>query len=288
MEYISGIQTFRAYGIGGVKNRSVTAAMKAYSDISYLYEVKIIPDGAIYSILIWLTLPLEMLIAGSKWMAGGLSTVSYIMVCLLPLFLTKLLGTVFVDMTAYKNLMISRRKMEKVLEEKEEAVGGKPFAPREHDITLEHVDFSYVAEEPVLQNMSLTIENEKLTAIVGDSGSGKSTILNLISKYYEPTAGAIKIGGLSIAEAGAEQVLAEISMVDQEVFLFDDTIRNNIRYARPEATDAEIEEACREANCEDFILRMPKGYETMAGENGNQLSGGERQRLSIALSLIHI
>ena len=87
-------------------------------------------------------------------------------------------------------------------------------------------------------------------------------------------------------EAGAEQVLSEISMVDQEVFLFDDTIRNNIRYARPEASDAEIEAACREANCEEFILRMPKGYETMVGENGNQLSGGERQRLSIARAIL--
>lgn len=286
VEYISGIQTFRAYGIGGIKNKSVTAAMKAYSDISFIYEVKIIPDGAIYSILIWLTLPLEMLVAGNKWMAGELSTVSYIMVCLLPLFLTKLLGTVFVDMTAYKNLMISRKKIEKVIEEKEELPGSQHFSPKEHEITLEHVDFSYVPQEPVLKDMSLTIENEKLTAIVGDSGSGKSTILNLISKYYEPTGGTIKIGGLSVAEAGAEQVLSEISMVDQEVFLFDDTIRNNIRYARPQATDEQIEAACREANCEEFILHMPKGYETMVGENGNQLSGGERQRLSIARAIL--
>lgn len=121
---------------------------------------------------------------------------------------------------------------------------------------------------------------------MGDPGSGKSTVLNLISKYFIPDAGDIRIGGYSIKDMGTEQVLAQISMVDQDGFLFDDTIRNNIRYARPKATDAEIECACKEANCDEFIRKMPKGYETMAGENGNQLSGGERQRLSIARAIL--
>ena len=286
VEYINGIQTFRAYGLGGVKNKAVTSAMKAYSDISYTYEVKIIPDGAIYSILTWLTLPMEMIIAGNSWMRGNLSTVSYIMICLLPLFLAKLLGTMFVDLTGYKNLMIAKKKIEKVIEEKEELQGSEVFQPKQYDIALEHVNFSYVDNEPILKDVNLKIEEGSLTAIVGDSGSGKSTILNLISKYYEPVSGTIKIGGQSIEKIGAEQVLQKISMVDQEVFLFDDTIRNNIRYARKNATDQEIEEACRQANCEEFILHMPNGYETMAGENGNQLSGGERQRISIARAIL--
>ena len=286
VEYITGIQTFRAYGIGGTKNKSVTSSMKKFSDISFIYELKIIPDGVIYSILIGSTLPLEILVAGNKWMSGKLETAPFIMICLLPLFLSKLLGTIFVDMTSYKNLMIAKQKINAVVEIPEELQNNQAFAPKKHDILFEHVAFSYEKEEPVCKDINIQIEDQKLTAIVGDSGSGKSTVLNLIAKYYNPDAGSIKIGGHSIENVGTEQVLSQISMVDQDVFLFDDTIRNNIRYARPMATDHEIEWACREANCDEFIRKMPQGYETMAGENGNQLSGGERQRLSIARAIL--
>jgi len=110
-----------------------------------------------------------------------------------------------------------------------------------------------VEGEPVLRKASFTIPEHSLTTIVGDLGSGKSTILNLISKYYTPQSGRITIGGRDIANAPSEQVLFYISLVDQDVFLFNDTVRNNIRYARPNATDQEIMEACRLANCDSFI-----------------------------------
>ena len=125
-----------------------------------------------------------------------------------------------------------------------------------------------------------------MTAIVGDSGSGKSTILNLIAKYYEVNSGTILVGGKIINNLAAEQVLKQISMVDQDVFLFNDTIRENIRYARPDATDEEILLACKAANCDEFICNMEKGYDTPIGENGNLLSGGERQRISIARAIL--
>ena len=114
----------------------------------------------------------------------------------------------------------------------------------------------------MLKHATFTVPDQKLTAIVGDSGSGKSTILNLIAKYYEADGGTISIGGKPINYVAAERVLEQISMVDQDVFLFDDTIRENIRHARPNATDEEIEAACREANCDGFIRKMEKGYDT--------------------------
>ena len=110
--------------------------------------------------------------------------------------------------------------------------------------------------------------------------------LKLIAKYYEANGGTISIGGKPINHVAAERVLEQISMVDQDVFLFDDTIRDNIRHARPNATDEEIEAACREANCDGFIRKMEKGYDTPTGENGNLLSGGERQRISIARAIL--
>lgn len=110
--------------------------------------------------------------------------------------------------------------------------------------------------------------------------------MNLIAKYYEPDAGRITIGGVDTSRYAAEQVLAQVALVDQEVFLFDDTVRENIRHARPSASDAEIEAVCRAANCEAFIRKLPQGYDTVIGENGNLLSGGERQRLSIARAML--
>ena len=286
VEYITGIQTFRSYGIGGVKNKTVTASMKAFSDISFYFEAKIIPIGMVRSILSWLGMPLVIVIAGKAFIAGNIDAVDYLIISFLPLFLSKLSDTIFVDLTSYKNLMIAKKQILKVANEKEDISSNIEFKPKKHNIEFKNVNFSYVKDEPVLKDINLHIPDKKLTAIVGDSGSGKSTILNLISKYYEPVSGDITIGDVSIKSAGSEQVLSEISRVDQDVFLFDDTIRNNIRYARPSATDKEIEEACIAANCDEFICKMEKGYESTVGENGNQLSGGQRQRLSIARAIL--
>ena len=286
VEYVSGIQTFRAYGIGGTKNRTVTKAMKDFCDISYVYEKKVIPIGSGLGILIWLSCPIIILTAYTPWEAGELSTVSYLLVSMLPLLLSKLASTIFVDLTSYRNLTISKRNILNVIGEQEEKGRNLPFTTPTHEIIFRNVDFSYVPGEMVLKNASFTIPDQRLTAVVGDSGSGKSTILNLISKYYEADRGTIFIGAKEIGQTVAERVLEQISMVDQEVFLFNDTIRENIRHARPEATDEEVEKACREANCDEFICKMEEGYDTPISENGNLLSGGERQRLSIARAIL--
>lgn len=286
VEYVSGIQTFRAYGVGGIQNKALTKVMKDFSDVSYQYEAKGIPVGFGFNIFCWLMLPAVIAVAAKPWMEGSLSNVDFLMVCMMPILLTKLLATLLIDLFSFKNLMISKENIRKVAKEPEEEESREEFAVKNHGITFENVDFSYVPGEPVLMSASFTVPDRKLTAIVGDSGSGKSTILNLISKYYEPDSGKVLIGGKNIAQAAAGQVLSMISMVEQDVFLFDDTVRENIRHARPEATDAEIEAACREANCDQFIRKMEKGYDTQIGENGNLLSGGERQRLSIARAIL--
>ena len=286
VEYATGIQTFRAYGIGGTKNETVTSTLQHFSDVSYNYEKHGIPTNAIQCIFLWIGLPVMIWAASIPMLSGKLDPISYLLICMLPMLLAKLSDSISRGLMSYKNLKISKDKVVDIIEEPEETGSMEPLHTATHEITFDNVDFSYVPGEPVLKHATFTVPDQKLTAIVGDSGSGKSTILNLIAKYYEADGGTISIGGKPINHVAAERVLEQISMVDQDVFLFDDTIRENIRHARPNATDEEIEAACREANCDGFIRKMEKGYDTPTGENGTLLSGGERQRISIARAIL--
>ena len=242
--------------------------------------------SARYNIISWGSVPLIMVLAAGPWAAGTLNGVDYLMLSMLPILLTKLTASIAIDLFEWKHLMVSKRNIENLIQEPEETGEDAHFVPERHDITFRDVSFSYIPGEPVLKRVSFTVPEGKLTAIVGDSGSGKSTILNLIAKFYEPQSGTITIGGRSIQTVSAERVLAQLSMVDQQVFLFDDTVRENIRHARPTATDREVEAACRDAGCDGFVEKLEKSYDTGIGENGSLLSGGERQRLSIARAIL--
>jgi ATP-binding cassette subfamily B protein len=167
-----------------------------------------------------------------------------------------------------------------------DAPGAPPLAVREGGIRLEDVSFSYRPGVPVVRNVSLECEGGSVTALVGPSGSGKSTLLNLIERFYEADSGTIHIDGQDIRSVTTASLRANLSLVSQDTFLFSDTIRNNIRFARPSASDAEVEAAARAAFAHEFILEQPQGYETQVGENGGQLSGGQRQRISIARAFL--
>lgn len=286
VEYITGIQTLRSYGLGGSKNRQVNASLKAISDISYRFEAKVIPIGALYNGINGLNMPLSLLAGGLQWLAGNMPATALAICAVIPLYITGILTTLFIDLTAYKNLMLSRESMEQLAQEQEEAAQQDGFGPADFTVAFRDVAFRYNQTEPVLEHISFTAKNGQLTAIVGDSGAGKSTILHLIAKFYEPASGDITIGGASIRQVKAEKVLAAISMVFQEVFLFNDTVRNNLKFAKPAATDAEVVRACQAANCGGFINALAQGYDTMIAENGNSLSGGERQRISIARAIL--
>ncbi|QLY78259.1 ABC transporter ATP-binding protein [Clostridium intestinale] len=285
VEYISGVQIFRSYGLGGVKNKKINNSLKAISDISYKFESKVVPVGCIYNTVENLSVPLAMIIGGKQWINNGISTSQYIMCTILSFFVSQLMCTIFVDLTSYKNLMISKASMDKLVGEKEEVYSTQDFKPNSYDIEFKGVSFSYIKGSEILQDIHFNIKGG-LTAIVGDSGSGKSTILNLISKFYEADKGEIKIGGIDIKDIDSEKILKNISMVYQDVFLFNDTIKNNIRFARPEASELDIIKACKEANCHDFIVSLENGYDTVVGENGSKLSGGEKQRISIARAIL--
>ena len=162
----------------------------------------------------------------------------------------------------------------------------KPLRMHHGDITLRNVTFAYRPGLPVIHDLSMACPGGYVTALVGPSGSGKSTLLNLIERFYSPQAGALEIDGQDISHLTIASLRQEISLVSQDTFLFSDSLRNNIRLARPDATDAEIEQAARAAFAHDFILEQPQGYDTQVGENGGSLSGGQRQRISIARAFL--
>jgi ATP-binding cassette subfamily B protein len=167
-----------------------------------------------------------------------------------------------------------------------DAPDAKPLHLSNGVISLHGVSFGYRPGQPVIHDVSLSCMGGQVTALVGPSGSGKSTVLNLIEHFYQPDAGHIEIDGQDITGLKTSSLRESMSLVSQDTFLFSDTLRNNIRFARPDATDEEVEAAAKAAFAHDFILEQPQGYDTQVGENGGNLSGGQRQRISIARAFL--
>tara|TARA_B100000700_G_C14765597_1_gene724202 strand:- start:7 stop:843 length:837 start_codon:yes stop_codon:yes gene_type:complete len=163
----------------------------------------------------------------------------------------------------------------------------EPIILKNSEIEFKNINFAYdINEGKTLESVNLILKGGKMTSLVGHSGSGKSTILNLIPRFYDAQSGDIKIDNQSIYKATLKSLRSEISMVSQETTLFDDTIKNNIKYAKENAADDEVYKVAKLSFCDEFISSLPKKYETLIGENGVRLSGGEKQRLSIARAML--
>ncbi len=176
-------------------------------------------------------------------------------------------------------------RMKKLDSEKEQH-GTKTFSPKGYDISFENVGFSYLDDEQVLSNVSFTAKQGEVTALVGPSGGGKSTVAKLAARFWDTTAGKVTLDGTDIKTVDPETLLVSYSMVFQDVVLFNDTVMENIRLGKRGATDEEVLAAAQAACCDEFVSRLPDGYKSMIGENGQKLSGGERQRISIARALL--
>ena len=182
-------------------------------------------------------------------------------------------------------------RLDAIFEEKPVPEPVIPQSPHKHDIRFEHVSFSYentkeTTRTEALKDISFTAHAGEITALVGPSGSGKSTIANLIPRFWDVTQGAIKIGGINIREIATEQLMDRVSFVFQDSFLFFDTLYENKRVGKPDATEEEVHAAARAAQCDEFIGRLPQGYQTLIGEGGVYLSGGEEQRVSVARAIL--
>ena len=163
---------------------------------------------------------------------------------------------------------------------------GTDIKPERFNIEFENVDFSYDNKRKILKDVSFKLPEGSTTAIVGPSGSGKTTICNLIARFYDTSSGSISLGGHKLTEFTCDSLLSNISMVFQNVYLFNDTIRANICFGRDNVTEEEMIEAAKKARCHDFIMELPDGYDTVIGEGGGTLSGGQKQRISIARAIL--
>ncbi len=285
LEYIHGLPIVKSFGQEGASIEEWKTACEKHKDINLKIMHGFVPNNCLHLFALKIASVLLILISGIFTIQGNL-TISIFL--LIAMFAFMIFGAVENMNDSVHMLGLIDTSMDK-LENIENAEfideAGRDFSIASYNIDFTDVSFGY-GEIEVLHNLSFQIPQNTTTAIVGPSGSGKSTICNLITRFYDVNSGSVKIGGHDVREFTCDSLLKNISMVFQNVYLFNDTIRNNIKFGKSDATEDEIIEVAKKACCHDFIMALPEGYDTMIGEGGSSLSGGEKQRISIARAIL--
>lgn len=283
LEYIRGISVIRSFGrqpddeihqvLEETKNANITMEKRVMSVVNLYKGILEVFSGLIIGYSAWLmligqlTFPIGVMFLVSSFMIyGQMETMGN------GAFLLRVLDS-------------SLNRMEKVMNIPVMDEGAKKIEPANCDIELKNVSFGYDSR-PIIKKISLKIPQGTSTAIVGYSGSGKTTLCNLITRFWDVDSGEVLFGGHNVKEYACDDLLSNISMVFQNVYLFHDTIANNIKFGKPDATREEVKIAAKKACCYDFIMKLPDGFDTIIGEGGSTLSGGERQRISIARAIL--
>lgn len=225
------------------------------------------------------------LVGSMRLINGELSLITFFLFLLVVSRIYEPMSLSLQNLAAMNSLQINIDRMNEVNDCQEQS-GQKILAPNGYDIAFENVGFAYDNSEKVLKDISFVAKQGQVTALIGPSGGGKSTAVKLAARFWDVTKGRITLGGVDIASIDPETLLTAYSIVFQDVTLFHNTIMENIRIGKKDATDAEVIQAAKAAMCDEFIAKLPQGYQTMIGENGSTLSGGERQRISIARALL--
>ena len=291
LEYTRGLPVVKSFGMEGASVRDFTQACASAKRIALKIEWGFIPYNCLH---------IFALKAASVWM------IIAVMYAALSgeLELSMVLIVVFLSMSIFNSVepiadsahvlsVINNAfdKMEMFSDTNLLDADGEDIKPESYDIAFKNVDFSYsnavsTENRKVLKNVSFDIPQGSTTAIVGPSGSGKTTICNLIARFYDVTEGSITLGGIDLKKYSLDSLLTNISMVFQNVYLFNDTVRANICFGRENVSEDEMIEAAKKARCHDFIMELPDGYDTVIGEGGGTLSGGQKQRISIARAIL--
>lgn len=282
-EYLQGIKEIKAYSLGGQQFARIQQAFDTLRKESIRIEGVLGPVVMVAISLLRMGLPILVFIGSYLLAQRSLTESVFLVFIVVASRIYDPFTTLMINYTEMRYALISGERIMTIRNQPE--VQGNESLGTDYTIRFKEVAFAY-KDEPVLEKIDLTIQPRTLTALVGPSGSGKSTIVKLLARFYDVQKGTIEIGGKELKTIDPENLYSHLSMVFQDVYLFKDTILNNIRVGNQEASFEEVVEAAKKAHCHDFISALPNGYETMVGEGGSTLSGGEKQRISIARAFI--
>lgn len=285
LEYVQGMSVVRAFSLTGDAERRLDAAISECERMNVAIELRFM-GFAILQALVTKTSSVAMCLASAWFWIQGTMDAGVCLVAIVASFMVygKLEASgLFASLL--RQIDICMDKVNDMIATPAMSEGAGVSCARNLDIEVQDVSFGY-GDRTVIDRVSLAIPQNTTCAIVGPSGSGKTTLTQLIARFWDVDQGRITLGGTDVRDWKVDDLLANFSMVFQGVYLFDDTVENNIRFGRPNASRAEVEEAARKACCHEFIERLPQGYETRLGEGGATVSGGERQRISIARAIL--
>ena len=285
LENVQGMSVIKSFNLTGKGDKKLQNALEYNRKSNLKVEQVMTPYTAIEEFILQLASVAMMLVAILCWRNGTMTLANALMTLVVSFLVfsqIKLFG-MGVSMLRLAAAAIDRTVATEDMPRMDE--NGKILAPETHDITFDHVNFSY-EKKPILRDITVTLPDKTTTAIIGPSGSGKTTFCNLIARFWDVDSGSVHIGGHDVRDYTLESLMNQISVVFQNVYLFADTIKNNIKFGTPNATHEQVVAAAKAACCDDFIDALPDGYNTVIGEGGASLSGGEKQRISIARAML--
>ena len=285
LEQLQGMSVIKSFNLTGKGDQRVRQALEDSRSNNLAVEKLFTPFVWAQEMALHLFGVLILIAAVWLYLSGSMPLANALMAVIISFMIFSQIQSAGSGVSALRLVGSSIDHANQVDEIPEMDQDGAQLHPEAHDIVFDHVDFSY-GSRPILKDVSLTIPDKTTTAIVGPSGSGKTTLCNLIARFWDVDGGRVTIGGRDVREYTLESLMDQVSMVFQRVYLFHDTIENNIKFGCPDATHAQVVEAAKKACCHDFISALPEGYETVIGEGGATLSGGEKQRISIARCLL--
>ena len=286
VEYISGMELFKSYNLAGEKFKRLKDSFNDLKKESINTEIALAPYVLIFQLIVDISFALLLLVSTQLFINGSINKIMFFSYIIIGLSLSNILKAFSGQYVFFQYMKLATDKLINVYNEKEISYEFEVMPFKNYDIKFENVSFSYEKDKPILKNISFEAKQGTSTALVGSSGSGKTTVTNLIARFWDCQSGIISIDGTDITKIYPEELLTNISMIFQDVYLVNDTVENNIKLGKPDATHEEVIKAAKDASCHEFITELENSYDTVVGEGGSTLSGGEKQRISIARALL--